>query len=275
MAQGLTGLTQWISGAGSDEDIYGRKPIVPNFPSYSAALREITQGNLAALPSLQKLGIKSTKAYSEMMEAAYPGTGELKDLGMNAIKGFLTGKVPGFDEYAQRRGAELSRESGTAGSGFGFGQELNFSFNELAKLTKIGLDTASQWIEQARSQTFDFSKMFLGPQDAIRQVEGRWSRDWLANQVEAAPDPVSRGIFDSEMAWIGMVLSAYGGGPGYTQGYRQNYGGAGTGAPAGRSGTSYFGGVQNYGYGQTPPNTSYDPRTDQSTYDPFGEFQGT
>lgn len=286
---GLEGITRFMSGAGSAKDVYGRRPVVPEFPSYSEALREITQGNIDALPSLQSLGIKSTKAYSEMMEAAYPGITDLKTEGTAAIKGLLSGNVPGLDEYVQRRGSELSRASGTSGSQFGFGQEINFGFNERLKTTQIGLDAATRWIEQSRNQTFDFSKMFLGPQDAIRQAEGRWSRDWLSEQVQAAPDPTARGMFDAEMSWIGMVLSAYGGGPGYTGQNRQMYGSSLQGATpttAGGGGSSYFGDVNwaavsagnsiynsvpvdNYGYGQTPEGTHWNTKTNSSTYGAF------
>lgn len=246
---GLEGFTRLMAGAGDAEDVYGRRPVVPEFPSFSDALKEITKGNLAALPSLKALGLKSTETYSQMMEAAYPGITELKTLGTSTIKSFLSGEMSDAEK------ANLRRESAEFGRQTGFGLSQFTSVRELdryasAQFGRIqqGLDSASRWIGQAQGQTFDFSRMFLGPQDAIRQAEGRFSRDWLANQVEAAPDPTARGKFDSEMAWIGMVLSAYGGGPGYTGQYRQNYGtsqggyGGGTGG-----GYSYFGGPSGYG----------------------------
>lgn len=215
---GFEGLTRFMSGAGSAEDVYGRRPVVPEFPSFSDALKEITQGNLAALPSLRKLGLESTEAYSKMMEQAYPGITELKTLGTSQIKSFLSGELPqSVQDQLRTRAAEYGVGSGTGGSEFAGARGLRNLGIEQLRYIQSGLDSASRWIGQAQGQTFDFSRMFLGPQDAIRQAEGRFSRDWLANQVEAAPDPTARGKFDAEMSWIGMILSAYGGGAGYTQ----------------------------------------------------------
>lgn len=272
---GFEGLTRFMSGAGSAEDVYGRRPVVPEFPSYSEALKEITKGNLAALPSLTKLGIKSTEAYSAMMEKAYPGITNLKTLGTANIASMLSGELPeSVQAILKTRSAEYGVGSGTGDSEFAGAKGLRDLGLEQLKYTQAGLDSASRWIAQAQGQTFDFSRMFLGPQDAIRQAEGRWSRDWLANQVAAAPDPTAKGKMDAEMAWIGMILSVYSGGPGYQPKPDPSY--TPTSLPGGYNqgsgGSSYFQNVSNYGYGQTAPNTSYDPRTDQSTYDPFTSF---
>jgi hypothetical protein len=275
---GFEGLTRFMSGAGSAEDVYGKRPVVPEFPSFSEALKEITAGNLAALPSLKKLGLQSTQAYSDMMEAAYPGITELKTLGTSNIKSMLSGELPEtVQAILKTRAAEYGVGSGTGASEFAGARGLRSLGIEQLRYTQAGLDNASRWIAQAQGQTFDFSRMFLGPQDAIRQAEGRWSRDWLANQVAAAPDPTAKGKMDAEMAWIGMILSVYSGGPGYQPKPDPTYptgpnntGGGGTWGGSG----SYFQPVSSYGYGYgpAPANTSYDPRTDQSTYDPFTAF---
>lgn len=262
-----------MSGAGSDEDIFGRRPVVPEFPSFSEALKEITRGNIAALPSLQRLGLESTEAYSAMMEAAYPGITKLKELGTENIRSMLSGELPqSVQDQLKTRSAEYGVGSGTGMSEFSGAKGLRDLGLETLRYTQSGLDSASRWIAQAQGQTFDFSRMFLGPQDAIRQAEGRWSRDWLANQVAAAPDPTARGIFDAEMEWIGMVLSMYGGGAGYNPSPQPQPGSPQPGSTTGGSGGSYFGGnqpVSNYGYGQTPSGTYYNAGTDQSTSNPF------
>lgn len=247
---GLEGFTRFMAQAGSAEDVYGRRPVVPEFPSFSEALREITAGNLAALPSLKNLGIKSTKAYSAMMEAAYPGITDLKNLGTENIKSMLSGELPeSVRDILKKYSAEYGVSSGTGGSGFAGAKGLrDLGLNQL-QYTQEGLNSASRWIAQAQGQTFDFSKMFLGPQDAIRQAEGRFSRDWLAEQVRAAPDPTAKGKMDAEMAWIGMVLSIYSGGPGYQAKPDPNYGGTSQGGYGGGTGGgySYFGGASGYG----------------------------
>lgn len=271
---GLEGLTRFFSGAGSAGDVYGRRPTVPDFPSYSDALKEITVGNLAALPSLTKLGLKSTEAYSAMMEAAYPGITNLKTLGTANIASMLSGELPqSVQDILKTRSAEYGVGSGTGSSSeFSGAKGLRDLGIEQLKYTQEGLNSASRWIAQAQGQTFDFSKMFLGPQDAIRQAENRWSRDWLDAQVKAAPDPTAKGKMDAEMQWIGMILSVYSGGPGYKPTPNPNPQPGGPGGTTGNSGGSYFGGnqpVSNYGYGPTPSDTYYNESTDQSTSNPF------
>lgn len=247
---GLEGFTRLMAQAGDAEDVYGRRPVVPEFPSYSDALKQITQGNLAALPLLQRLGLQSTEAFSKMMEKAYPGVTELKNLGTDNIRSMLSGELPqSVQDILKTRSAEYGVGSGTGGSEFAGAKGLRDLGIEQLKYTQAGLDSASRWIAQAQGQTFDFSKMFLGPQDAIRQAESQWSRDWLSEQVKAAPDPTARGKFDAEMSWIGMILSIYGGGAGYTGQHQPSYGGTSQGGYGGGTGGgfSYFGGSSGYG----------------------------
>lgn len=264
---GLEGLTRFMSGAGSAEDVYGRRPVVPEFPSFSDALKEITQGNLAALPSLTKLGVKSTKAYSDMMEAAYPGITNLKTLGTANIASMLSGELPqSVQDILKTRSAEYGVGSGTGDSEFSGAKGLRDLGLESLRYTQAGLDSASRWIAQAQGQTFDFSRMFLGPQDAIRQAEGRWSRDWLANQVAAAPDPTAKGKMDAEMAWIGMILSVYSGGPGYQAKPDPNYAaGGGMGGAVSEGGRSYFSSPQQfYNYGSSGSYGNYGPQANNT-----------
>lgn len=249
---GLEGLTRFFSGAGSAEDVYGKRPVVPEFPSYTDALKEITKGNIALLPSLRKLGLESTQAYSDMMEVAFPGFRKLRDAGTANVTSMLAGELPqSVQDILKTRSAEYGVGSGTGMSEFAGAKGLRDLGLETLRYTQMGLDSASRWMNQMQSQTFDFSKMFLGPQDAIRQAENQWSRDWLDAQVEAMPDPTAKGKMDAEMQWIGMILSVYSGGPGYTptpnqtpqmNGTSQGGFGGGTGG-----GYSYFGGPSGYG----------------------------
>lgn len=284
---GLEGFTRLMSGAGSAEDVYGRRPVVPEFPSYSEALKEITQGNLAALPLLKTLGLRSTEAFSEMMEKAYPGITKLKELGTENIRSMLSGELPqSVQDILKTRSAEYGVGSGTGGSEFAGAKGLRDLGLETLRYTQAGLDSASRWMAQAQAQTFDFSKMFLGPQDAIRQAESRWSRDWLNEQVKAAPDPTAKGKMDAEMQWIGMILSVYSGGPGYKPTPNPTPQPSGPGGTTGNSGGSYFGDidysavstgssvygsvpVNNYGYGPTPEGTHWNTETNSSTFGPF------
>jgi len=238
----------------ADEGIYGSRPVVPGPIDYGSALGDTIRTNINLIPSLSDLATRSTELYSQLMETAYPGITNLKDLGTKQIGSFLRGEIPeDVRRQLQQIAAEKSATSGTAGSPFSKALEARDLGLTSLSLIQGGLGAAERWIAQARSQTFDFSRMFYGPEDAQRQAENEWQRQWLNAQVQAAPDPAKRGQFDSQMALLGMVLSAYGGGAGYQGTYRSPYqgGAAVQGAGAGAQSGSYFGeyGPDNYGRG--------------------------
>lgn len=249
-------ITSFISSQfGDEDDIYGKKPIVPEFPDFGEAVAGAVDSNIANLPRIEDLARRSTDLYRSLLDQASPGATGLMDLGTANIKSMLEGELPkDVEERIRRYGAEAGVGSGTSGSEFSGNRTARDLGLTSLDLATRGLASAERWIAQAKSNTFDFSKMFLGPEHAIRQAEGTFQRDWLQAQVDAAPDPGARGAFDSEMAFIGMVLSAYGGGAGYTQGYQQqtqpqppNPGDSGGGG-----GSSYFGpayGSTYQGYG--------------------------
>ena len=235
----------------ASEGIYGRRPVVPGPIDYGAALQTTIGQNIAAIPSLSDLATQSTQLYSQLMETAYPGITNLKKTGTEQIQSFLRGEIPqDVSEQIQRVGAEKAAAGGVGGSPFA--KAITARDLGLTSLSLIqgGLSAAERWIAQARSQTFDFSRMFYGPEDTQRQAENEWNRQWLASQVAAAPDPAKRGQFDSQMAVMGMLLSAYGGGEGYTGQYKQDFGGgAGSRGGGGGGGGSYFGDYQPYSGG--------------------------
>lgn len=234
-------------------DIYGRRPIVPGPIDYGDELARTIQTNINVIPSLQQLGTQATELYSKLMETAYPGITGLRNLGVQQIGSFLRGEVPeDVRRQLQRSAAEQGAATGTAGSPFNRALQARDLGLTSLNLIQGGLSAAERWVQQARSQTFDFSRMFYGPDDAQRQAENEWQRRWLQNQVAASPDPAKRGQFDSQMALLGMVLSAYGGGPGYQGTYRSPYqgGGAGYGGAMGGSAGSYFGEQGPYNYGR-------------------------
>lgn len=256
VAGGLSGL------AGDSRDVYGTRPVVPGPIDYEGALADTIRTNINLIPSLRDLGTQSTQLYSQMMETAYPGITNLKDTGTRQIGSFLRGEVPeDVRRQLQQAAAERSASSGTSGSPFSRALEARDLGLTSLNLIQGGLSAAERWIAQARSQTFDFSRMFYNPEDTQRQAENEWQRQWLAAQVAASPDPEARGRFDSGMALLGMVLSAYGGGPGYQgtyhspyQGGNSAYGTGGGGGGGGMAGRSFFGGQD---AGTTEQNVDY------------------
>lgn len=259
LASGLGGLM------GGGRDVYGSRPVVPGPIDYQNALAETIRTNISVLPSLTELGTQATEAYAKLMETAYPGITNLRNLGTAQIGSFLRGEIPeDVSRQLRQISAEKSAGLGTAGSPFSKALEARDLGLTSLSLIQGGLSAAERWMAQAKSQTFDFSRMFYGPEDAQKQAENEWQRQWLAAQVAASPDPMARGQFDTGMAVLGMVLSAYGGGQGYQGTYRSPYQGGSAGPYAayqggmgGAQAGSYFG---EYG----PPNLGRGSEVDYS-----------
>lgn len=247
MPAGITGLLG--SAFGSKSELYGRKPIVPDAIDYTKDLEEALATNKGLLPDLAEFAKLSTEEMANVLEVAFPGYKGIRDQASENIGSMMRGEVPvDVQNQLERQAAERGQTLGYGGSQFGDNQFLrNFGLTSL-QLTQQGLDSATRWITQAQNLSFDFSKFLLGKEDAMRKTEFNWQRDWLAAQVKASPDPAVRGAYDSEMAFIGMVLSIYGGGAGYQNTYRPSYGGgAGAGSGGTASGSFFGGGGPTYG----------------------------
>lgn len=244
MGIGITGIVQGLSGS-SDSDLYGTRPVVPGRIDYTSDLNDAIATNMAMLPSLRELGLASTDVFTAMQERALPGYTGLRDSTTGVLASKLRGEIPrDVQQLLERNAAEKGITMGTSGSDLNQFDELrNLGLTSLA-IQNQGLQQTSSWLAQNRGNAFDFTKMFLGKEDAIRRSEFNWGRDWLASQVKAAPDPQTRGAWDTEMGFIGEILSVYGGGAGYQQTYRG--GGSGSGGGGGGSDSGYRGGPTGY-----------------------------
>jgi hypothetical protein len=123
-------------------------------------------------------------------------------------------------------------------------------------LTSLDLqDSARQWLDYAKAPTFDVTSMFITPVQKYADAQNQFNRELLANKIEAAPDPVVRGRFDTTMGLIGMLGGIFSGGPGYQGSYNpeQNFsGGAGGGGFGGTNGPGgFYMGGNNWGFGRT------------------------
>lgn len=231
------GIARLVGGGG---DVFGTKPKVPGAIDYTKDLNEAITTNKNLLPELSAFAKLSTAEMANVLEIAFPGYKGIRDTAGKGIASMLRGEVPAdVQRELEQKAAERGQSLGYGGSQFGENQFLrNFGLTSL-QMVQQGLDSANKWINQAQNLSFDFSKFFLGKEDAMRRTEFNWQRDWLAAQVKAAPNPVARGEYDAEMGIIGMGLSAYAGGAGYTQQYRSQYSTPNAGGGGGGSG--YFG----------------------------------
>lgn len=250
-------------------DVFGSKPVIPEAVDYAKVLSDAASSNIQLLPKLAKLSELSTAEYMKRLEQALPGFADMLKTGTSAIQSQLHGEIP--DDVARQvaqRSAERSRMGGYGDSGFAG----NLTARDLGltslDITNQALGSANRWMASAKDRTFDFSRMFLSPEMAVAGAESKFQRDLLAAGVEAAPDPVARGRYDTELAILGMVLSIYSGGQGYTGQYRPqtNYSKYGGGDSYGGGGSrSYFGSGASEGGGDVGQ-----PFQQTNTYNDYG-----
>lgn len=238
----LSTLLNPFGGGGSD--VYGKKPKVPGAIDYGDALKDILDLNREILPSLTDLGLMSTDSLNQLIERMNPGATKLRNTITQGYQDLAEGKLPqSLQDRIRENIAAANIERGTSGSGFethDLVKSLSLTGYELSERARQG---GAAWYGNLASRAYDPTKGFLNPEDAVRMTEFNWNRDWLASQVAAAPDPVARGAFDTEMGMMGMVLGAYSGAA-PTQRYQPSYaspGGAGGGEQGAMGGRSFFG----------------------------------
>lgn len=203
--------------------IYGTPPVVPDAVDIAKSQTAAVDQNLKTLPSAENL------------------TGEINRFNQDQILQMLTRSVPDYEAIGRKTSgnilSQLSGEipadvanriqSGAAGravtGGFGgTGMGRNLTTRDLGltslELSNRAIDSASRWITSQRKvaapESFDVSNMFISPAQRFAADQQAWNRDYLANTIEAAPDPVAAGQFNTQMQVVGMVLGAMGGGGG-------------------------------------------------------------
>lgn len=262
----LEGLSQfWKDG----KDFFGTKVKVPEFPTLESILTGGAKANTAALSdtSLWAAGInKFTQAeVTKMLESVLPGfSSGLAGAGKNAAS-LARGEIPeDVSRAVHSSAAAKALAGGFVGSGFGRNLVArDFGKTSLA-LTGEGQNrlTALGAFARGTFPVFDMAQAFFNPAQMLDYTYNKFQRDLLQAKVDAAPDPVARGRADQEMALLGMILSAYGGGAGYTgasynpqQQTTTTNNSNNTGIPQGFNGSNY-GGFSSW-QGSTPTNTEY------------------
>lgn len=209
------------------KELYGTKPETPQFEEAAA---QAIAGNIANLPEAQKLALGVNTFNQEqvmaMLRKAIPNYDAIVGKQSELIQSGLRGEVPkDVQDQLTLRSASRAISGGYAGSGAHRNLEARDFGLASWDITNKSLDSASRWTQSMASMTqpalFNLGSMFVSP-------EQKFNENVLRANIAAAPDPAERGAFDSKMAFAGMIMSIYGGGPGYTQGYRPNYGSTGT-----------------------------------------------
>lgn len=221
-------LIKGIFGGG---DYYGNKPVIPEAPKTADILKDTTAANLAVTPEAARLAALTNKYNQENILANLRGVlgseavdvipGEIGQKLSSEIKGVLSPDVA--SQVRNRTAAEAIGRGYGLGSGMGdYSLARNYGLTSY-DISNRAVNSYEQWLQTSSkllAPTFDLSNMFASPAMGLRVAEEKYQRDYLTALTEAAPDPSKRGRFDTEMGILGMALSAYSGGPGYTNTYK-------------------------------------------------------
>lgn len=247
-----------LSG-GKGKDIYGSKPVIPEIETLAESQGKAVKANVTNFQDIAELAVATDifnqQQLEKLMDMRLPGARQIIN---ENIMSRLRGEIPDDVRSAISRG-NSERFAGVF-SGSDFARSLEAKQLGLTSLDLM--DSAQRWIDYAKAPVFDVTTMFVTPAMQQQQAMQQFERNLIEAKVDAAPDPVARGRFDTSMAIIGMALSAYGGGPGYQGTYNQgqNFQGFGGGGsqwapPASTQGPGGFymgiGNSNNWGFGRT------------------------
>lgn len=217
-------------------NIFGGKPRIAKYKPVDLTKEQGTAiaGNVSNFPDIAHLGDLYSDQELSQLEKILPGYGAQTSAGrattdalFSQAQPLLHGEIPqDVQDAVQRSSAYQSLSGGYAGSPMSkalTARDLGLTSLNLmsqgANLAGQGVNSMQAWDSLARRDMLDPGSMFVTPaqEGANAQTQHLLSQQQRQNQfnVDAAPDPVAKGIFDSTMSVIGMVLSAYGGGGGY------------------------------------------------------------
>lgn len=190
MPLGDLGLTGVIGGLLQD------KPKIPPFVPVSgqAEQAKAISGNLAQLPTLENLTGQINTFLSgqqaKQTEALSPGYAAARAQELGVAQSEMAGELPGFNDWIKRTAAETATATGSdLGSSFSFGQEANIGFQAKSQLIQSGLAATDRWIAEAQKpQSFDFTSMFVTPQQQIGLATEERNAQFQVGMVNAQND---------------------------------------------------------------------------------------
>jgi hypothetical protein len=191
---------------------YGKKPTVPVYNEVDPTAEQAAaiSGNQQNLAAAQKLA-SSTNAFNtaqlqKMLESTVPGYNKIQGQQSGLIQSMLSGQIPKDVQDAITNQAAASAVGGGYG---GSGMHRNLVARDFGmtsfQMTQQGMDSAQRWMAQTASMftpgMMDVTSMFITPQQrtaySFQNRENQFNRDWMANQVKAAPDPFKAALGDA------------------------------------------------------------------------------
>ena len=218
--------------------LFGSKPSLPPLPELNLGTEQskAAANNLAVAPAAGKIASFTSDQILNMMRSVVPNFDQITGSVSKNIASELKGELPqDVQDKIQSSVAASNLASGTAGTGLG----RNLTAKDLGlvslDLTEKGLSSAESWMASTERllapATAELTSMFVTPaQQAAFDVEERnaqYNRQYLQNQINAMPDPITSGLFNLGMKGAGAVVSAFG------------IPGMGAATPAANSGTDF------------------------------------
>jgi len=208
-------------------DLFGSKPNVPTLtPIDMGQVQQKTIAqNQAALPGAEALGGQVNQFNQDqllkMLRTAIPGFDQQRADVSSNIEQYLQGQIPEDVQSAISR-ADTARGLSLGVGGSGLGRDLvarDLGLTSL-KLTEQGISSAENWMRLGATAftpaQFNVSSMFYTPQQglafATEERSAQFQRQWMQNQIDAMPDPVTVGLWNTSWSIVDSVLSAYTGG---------------------------------------------------------------
>lgn len=233
--------------------------------------------NLAAMPGAKDLvgqaNIFSRDQINQMLSSVIPDFQGITATASSNIASMLRGEVPSDVSTAvQNSAAARALGGGYAGSGMGrnlVARDLGLTSLDL---TQRGLSSAQSWMTTMNSiyqpSMMNLASMFISPEQMYatenEQNIQQFQRQWMQEQINSMPDPVTRGIQDS-IAEVGMAFLGGSHTPYYQNASPGQRVGGGVGAPL----------TPNYGDGGMDfagPGMNYNPYADTAM--PGMDFAG-
>jgi hypothetical protein len=191
--------------------IFGSKPTVPELPTLQSAQQTSMRSTQAALPQIKEIGsavnMFNQEQLTALMEKSFPGA---QKKAQSAISAMLSGELPpDVLRNLRRSAAERGLKAGTVGGGFQLGRELSDQLGMSLQLTQQGLQSAQSWLAQSTAKpTFDVTSMFISPQMQYQANTDQFNRQFAANKLAAAPNPVAAGLYGTVVQLASAAIGA-------------------------------------------------------------------
>ena len=247
--------------------IFGSKPVVPTLPQLNLGQEQLSAiaNNAGVLSSAESFASSANQFnlahVQAMLNSVIPGYNGMVAANSKNIASQLSGTVP-KDVAAQLQTSDAARAlaGGYGGSGAMTALEQRDLGLTSLDLTNQGLAGAESWIN-LNSQLYGPGEvtpqsMFVSPDQQAsfdsNQEQLQFQRQWMQNQINAMPDPVTQGLWNISMQGVDEFMGALGGNKG-------SGGAGGSGGMGGMDIMKMFGGGGGGGFGGGGGGGSFGP----------------